>query len=109
MRAAAAVLVDVLGKVREMREIGKRAHDVERRGNREVVEHRRQFGAHVLGFGGLGAAKPDRGLADRLDPGKRIRAGMDTQHVSQQAPEQAGVFLEGQVAVAGCVGHRSAV
>ena len=107
--AAAPVLVHVFREVREVRKIGKRAHDVERVGDRQVIEQRRQFGAHVARIGRFGAAKADRGLADRLDARIGILAGVAAQHVAQQPAEQAGVFLERLVAVERIVEHRGQV
>ena len=57
VRAPAAVLMDVLGDVREMREIAERAHDVERLRDRQVVEQRRELG--------LAPRAPLRGSARR--------------------------------------------
>ena len=46
VRAPAAVLVHVLGEVREMREVAERAHDVQRLADRQLVQQCRELGLH---------------------------------------------------------------
>ena len=107
VRAAAAILVDVLGKIREVGEIGECPDHIERGRDRQVVQECGEFGAHAGGFRGVCAPEADRRLANGLDPRIRLFARLRAQHVAQQPAEQARVFLQRKVAVDVGVGHRS--
>ena len=74
VRAPAPILVHVLGDVGELREIAERAHDVQRLRDRQLVEQRGELGAHRGGVGGVGAAKADGRLANRLDAREAVVA-----------------------------------
>ena len=106
VRAAAAVLVHVLGDVGEMREVAERAHDMEHLGDRQRIQHRRQLVAHGVRAGVVGAPEADRRLPDRLDPREARLSRLRAQHVAEHAAEQARVFLEREILVDRAV-HRA--
>jgi hypothetical protein len=89
--APAAMLVHVLGDVREVREVGERAHDVEHVADRQAVEQRGEVRPGRVRFRADAAAKADRRLPDRLDALEPGRAGLLAQHVAEQPPEEARV------------------
>ena len=103
-----AVLMDVLGDVREMREVAERTHDVESLRNRQAVQQRGEFALDGIGIAGTGAPEADRRLADRLDARESVVAGLTPQHVAEQTSEQARVLAQRQILVGrvlGRVGH----
>ncbi len=94
---AAAILVHVLGDVREQREIAERAHDGERLRDAEAVEQRVQFGEDGGGLLRGGAMKAHRCLPDRLHAVESGGAGLLAQHTAQRAAEEPRVFPQRQV------------
>ena len=108
VRAAPPVLVDVLGDVREVREVAERANHVERLRDRQRIEQRGEFGPHTVGVGARGAAKADGGAADRLDPVEAVLPGLVAQHVAEHPAQQPRVVLQRLVLVGSGVHGRSA-
>jgi hypothetical protein len=99
VRAAAPVLVHVLGDVREVREIAEGAHHMQRVDDTQRIQQRGELGPGCRSLVGTGAAKADGGLPDRLDASESGLAGLGAQHVAQHTAQQARVFLERQVLV----------
>jgi hypothetical protein len=91
VRAAAPVLLLVLGDVEEMREVAERAHQVQRLLGVQGVQL-----ALELGAGRFFLAKRHRLLADALDALERLLAHLLADHFAQQPPEQPAVFAEQQ-------------
>ena len=103
VRAAPAVLVDILGEVGEVREIAERADDVERLPDRQRIEQRLELGPHGVRVAAPGPAKPHRGAANCLDAVEAVLPRLFAQHVAEHATEQPGVVLERLVLVGGGV------
>jgi hypothetical protein len=80
-----------------MREIRKRPDDVERLGDRELVEQRIELALDDGGVLRSRTPKRDRGLADRFDAREALLACLRAQYVTQNAAEQARIFLEGKI------------
>jgi hypothetical protein len=97
VRAPPAILVDVFGDVAEVREVGESAYDIERDGNRQVVQQRGEFGANLGGLRRRRAPEPDRRLAHGLDARIAVLPGLRAQHVAQQAAQKARVFLQRRI------------
>ena len=96
VRPRAADVVQVLGEVREMREIAERAHDDHRLRGAQAIEQRFELGSRSRV---VVAVERDRAAADPLDQLERSLALLVADGVAEQSPEQADVFLERQVLV----------
>ncbi len=89
MRAAAAVLLLVLGDVEQVREIAEGAHQLQ-----GLVQVERVQLALELRAAAFLAVETHRGLADALDALERRVARLAADHLPEQAPEQAPVLAQ---------------
>ena len=105
VRAPAAILVHVLGEVREVREVAERAHHVQRLTDRQPVEQRRELGFHLRRCVRARAAEADRRLAYRFDPQEALVTRLLAQHVAQQPPEEPRVVAQRKILVRRGIGH----
>ena len=99
VHAATPVLVDVLGEIRELREVRERAHDVEHLRDRQAVEGPREFGARRLGLVARSAPEADGRLPDRFDARVTLLARLLAEDLAQDAAEQARVLAQRPVLV----------
>ena len=94
MRAAAAVMMQILGNIGELGKETERPHHGDCRVMVEPVEDRLEF---LLGDRVAVAMKTNSSLADVLDQVKALASRLFLQRVAQQAPKHADVFAQREI------------
>ena len=106
MRATTTILVDVLGDVREMREVAECADDVEDALDRQRVQLVIERANVDLAIDRFGAPISDRGLPGRLDDVEHVLAARRRDDLAEHAPEQSRVVTQRLFLVGVHVGGR---
>src|SRR5919204_2548817 len=89
VRAAAAMLLLVLGDIEQMREEAERPHHVHRLPEIELVQQPLE-----LALAGVLAAERDRGLPDALDAAEGLLSRLVAGHLPQQPPQEPTVLAQ---------------